>query len=427
MISQSGEEMNIRVIDKDMAAQLVEIFSRVVAADSVSESAAEAVTEPAAEAATEDGDTAVRIVTAEEHYHVEADQVRVEVINMEGKTVHLHVRKEASVLQMKEAVARADSTRVGRQCLMGPTSEEELQNTCKVEECGLTDPCQIYLVVLSEETPGWAEIPYRNLTGEDFNSSEAQLEQRLNENIEEFGVDAIELVPTHFLLAHLSIDQELSMSDVSSTNPARRDLANQMKVHTCKAVEILERMPVDERTTEQQQQLMQLLAWICEKRPWIARVSQNMLAEEFGQAKKEQETLMALAMECGDMMMQAHAHKALGHIEYNRCELNQLWEQGETRRSVSDIGLAEFLKAYGIYLNCAGAEHIHTVRVLYEIGNLYWTSAYFNVNSDSEGDWAKAEEYLQRCITSCEVLFGPGHSYTQSKRENMRTIQRREY
>jgi hypothetical protein len=269
------------------------------------------------------------------------------------------------------------------------------------------------------------------LTCAEFDHAEELLTSALELEVSRYGDAAPETAPLRFVLTHLFNDHELTVTNVAWNNSVRRELAEAMMEHGQKAARILDAIPKEQRTQKQQQQLFQLLVWIGEKVPWFGRTHHppgtQGRRQQFAEAAEAAGRLMAQAKERGDLMMRANAYKVIGHIEYNRCECADVFEEGETRKSVSSAALNAFLQSLELFIAFVGADHIQTVRVLYEIGNMYWTNAWFQVVDDPMAAWAEAESYLRRCIASCEVLFGPDHSYTRSKREHLRMILNREY
>jgi hypothetical protein len=269
------------------------------------------------------------------------------------------------------------------------------------------------------------------LTCAEFDQAEELLTSALDLEVSRYGEDAPETASLRFVLTHLFNDRELTVTNVAWNNSDRKELAEAMMEHGQKAARILDAIPTRARTPQQQQQLFQLLVWIGEKVPWFGRThyppGDEGRRRQFEEAAAAAARLMEQARARGDAMMRANAYKVMGHIEYNRCECAELFEAGETRRSVSTAALDAFLQALELFMSFVGAEHIQTVRVMYEIGNMYWTNAWFQVADDPVVAWANAEDYLRRCIASCEVLFGPEHSYTRSKREHLRMIINREY
>jgi hypothetical protein len=80
--------------------------------------------------------------------------LQVEIQNLDGNGVDLLVMPQATVLQMKHAVAKAEGTPPFQQCLWAEGSDEEMQNMRTAAENGLTDRCKVFLVKVSEHMIG---------------------------------------------------------------------------------------------------------------------------------------------------------------------------------------------------------------------------------------------------------------------------------
>jgi hypothetical protein len=73
----------------------------------------------------------------------------VDVESMSGSGVKLLVMPDATVLQMKRAVAQAEGTPAFQQALWAEGAEEELQNKNTFAESGLHDKSKVFLIKVS--------------------------------------------------------------------------------------------------------------------------------------------------------------------------------------------------------------------------------------------------------------------------------------
>jgi hypothetical protein len=76
--------------------------------------------------------------------------LQVKIQNLDGNGVDLLVMPQATVLQMKHAVAKVEGTPPFQQDLWAEGAEEEMQNTSTAAENGLTDRCKVFLIKVSE-------------------------------------------------------------------------------------------------------------------------------------------------------------------------------------------------------------------------------------------------------------------------------------